>query len=77
MKRLYLGPKVRVRLPFVLIKKQKLLALLVAISLSFPVIAQELVFTDPKLETGTDRADGAVYRFKSVRPNVDALLKIN
>ena len=36
----------------------------------------ELVFKNPTLESGTALADNAVYRFKSVTNNVDALVKI-
>jgi Secretion system C-terminal sorting domain len=39
--------------------------------------AQELVFQNPQLEIGTAGADGAVYRFSNVLPNIDALVKIN
>jgi Secretion system C-terminal sorting domain len=36
----------------------------------------ELVFKSPKLESGTALADNAVYRFKDIANNVDALVKI-
>jgi len=38
---------------------------------------QELVFRNSSLASGTDRKDGAVYRFPSVTGGVDALIKIN
>jgi Secretion system C-terminal sorting domain len=37
----------------------------------------ELVFKNSVLETGMAGADGAIYRFPSVRTGVDALVKIN
>ena len=43
--------------------------------------AQELSFRDPELVSGTDKQDGAIYRFRNVitsgGPNVDALVTIN
>ncbi len=43
--------------------------------------AQELSFKDPELVSGTDKQDGAIYRFRNVitsgGPNVDALVTIN
>ena len=38
---------------------------------------QELVFDKPVLQSGTAGADGAIYRFPSVAPGTDALVKIN
>lgn len=51
--------------------------LLVAVSLT--IYAQpvpELVFQNPTPESGNAGADGAVYRFPNVAPNVDALVTI-
>ena len=39
--------------------------------------AQELVFRNPALVSGTGGANNAVYRFSSVTSGVDALVKIN
>jgi hypothetical protein len=44
---------------------------------SFTVSAQGLVFNNPTLSSGTDGADGAVYRFNNVTTNIDALITIN
>lgn len=41
------------------------------------VLAQGLVFKDPLLISGTDKSDGAVYRFSNVADKVDALLTIS
>lgn len=38
--------------------------------------AQELVFKNSSLSSGSSGNDGAIYRFPSVRANVDALVKI-
>ena len=53
----------------------------VFLTASLTTSAQELVFKDPQLESGSDKQDGAIYRFRNVitsgGPNVDALVKIN
>src|SRR6195952_5239096 len=38
---------------------------------------QELIFDKPVLQSGAAGADGAIYRFPSVAPGTDALVKIN
>lgn len=38
--------------------------------------APELIFTNPILVSGTDKKQGSVYRFNSVRPGVYALIKL-
>lgn len=63
-----------------LFTKVILLALCVAIAM--PSQAQdsqtvpELIFKNPTPESGVAGADGAVYRFPDVAPNIDALVKI-
>lgn len=52
-----------------------LFALLSVLCLS--VSAQELIFKDPVLQSGTDKANGAVYRFTKVNNKVDALVTIS
>jgi hypothetical protein len=62
------------------ISRQIMLGLLL-IPISFLSISQTLIphlsFRNPVLVSGTDKADGAVYRFSNVTTGVDALLKIN
>ena len=78
MKTLYLGPKVSMSLPFVLIQLRKLAAILIVTLFSLSAFSQELIFQNPTLESGTSGANGAIYRFRSVTANgnVDALLKV-
>src|SRR5215510_693611 len=76
MKTLYLGPKVNLSLPFVLSQTRTLIISVVAILFSLASFSQELVFKNPQLASGNDKADGAVYRFSNVAPNIDALLRI-
>jgi hypothetical protein len=62
------------------ISRQVMLGVLL-IPISFLSISQTLIphlsFRNPQLVSGTDKADGAVYRFSNVTTGVDALLKIN
>lgn len=76
MKTLYLGPKVKLSLPFVLSASRKFIIFLILIVSSLASRSQELVFRNPQLESGDGGSDGAVYRFGNVTNNVDALLKI-
>jgi hypothetical protein len=62
------------------ISRQVMLGVLL-IPISFLSISQTLIphlsFRNPVLVSGTDKADGATYRFSNVTTGVDALLKIN
>lgn len=49
-------------------------ALTTAVTNAQPV--PELIFSNPTLQSGTSGADGAVYRFPDVAPNVDGLITI-
>lgn len=77
MKLWYLGPKVNVSLPFALNGQKRLLTIMAAFFFSISGFSQELVFRNPQLESGINESDGAVYRFRNVATNIDALLKIN
>jgi hypothetical protein len=39
-------------------------------------ITPELIFNNPSLESGNGGSNGAIYRFPSVKPNVDALVTL-
>jgi hypothetical protein len=52
-------------------------AALLLVLTSFTVSAQGLVFSNPTLSSGTNGANGAVYRFSNVTTNIDALVTIN
>lgn len=60
----------------------KVMLLFICIALAIPSQAQdsqtvpELIFKNPTPESGVAGADGAVYRFPDVAPNIDALVKI-
>lgn len=60
----------------------KVMLVFICIALAMPSQAQdsqtvpELIFKNPMPESGTAGADGAVYRFPDVAPNIDALVKI-
>src|ERR1700733_2561350 len=60
---------------------KQVMLLSIMLTVSFLSIAQGLIphlsFRNPVLVSGTDKADGAVYRFSNVTTGVDALLKIN
>lgn len=73
----YLCPKAKVitiNLPLIL--RRSLLVILLAFYACY-VSAQELVFTNPVLVSGSAGEDGAIYRFTKVNNNVDALVTIN
>jgi len=55
----------------------KVLVIVAVASNPSPVLAQGLVFKDPVLVSGTDKSDGATYRFPNVADKVDALLTIS
>lgn len=57
---------------------RKIAFLFVLLSFSFISLAQvnELMFTNPKLESGKSGNDGAIYRFPQVMTDVDALVRI-
>ncbi|MBS1669684.1 MAG: T9SS type A sorting domain-containing protein [Bacteroidetes bacterium] len=46
------------------------------LSITLSSFSQKLVFRNPVLVSGVDKADGAVYRFSNVSPTLDALVKI-
>jgi hypothetical protein len=78
MKTLYLGPKVNLSLPFVLSKASRLVISVIALLFSLASFSQELVFWNPQLVAGIERADGAVYRssngFNAVVQNKQVML---
>ncbi|HEY8898189.1 MAG TPA: T9SS type A sorting domain-containing protein [Niastella sp.] len=73
MRKLYLNPK----------KKKKFLltgfmiALISLLSMPAGIQAQGLVFKDAQLVSGTEGADGAVYKFPNVTTNVNGYIKIS
>ncbi len=73
----YLCPQattISINLPSIL--RRSLILVLLAFY-AFFVSAQELVFKNPVLISGTHGDDGAIYRFTKVNNNVDALVTIN
>jgi len=78
MKLLYPSPKLNV---FFLSLVKTVLIVIFLVAYSYTVAnaqnAQELVFKNAVLQSGIAGADGAVYRFSSVMPGTDALVKIN
>jgi len=55
----------------------KVLVIVAVASKPSSVLAQGLIFKDPVLVSGTDKSDGATYRFPNVADKVDALLTIS
>src|SRR5689334_21015965 len=43
---------------------------------SAPKLIPELIFQNPVLVSGTDKAEGSVYLFKNVASGIDALLEV-
>ncbi|MEP7278960.1 MAG: T9SS type A sorting domain-containing protein [Bacteroidota bacterium] len=80
MKLLYPRPKRNV---FILSFLMKVVIAVLVLAAAFSSVANaqqtshELVFKNAALQSGTDGADNAVYRFSSVMSGVDALIKIN
>ena len=74
MKTLYLGPKVKLSLPFVLSKASRLLISVIAILFSIASFSQELVFRNSQLVSGIERADGAVNRFNTIVQDKQVML---
>src|ERR1700753_2605639 len=62
-----------------IIKQVTLIVIMLTVAvLSFSQsLIPHLSFRNGSLVSGTDKADGAVYRFSNVTTGVDALLKIN
>src|SRR5689334_23274441 len=58
---------------------KKVAVLAAALLISLAGFSQELIFKNPTLASaaGTDGQDNAIYRFKNVTTNVDALVTIN
>lgn len=79
MKFLYPTPKLKVFVFSFLIKVTVAVLVLVAgfSSVVNAQTSQELVFKGAVLESGTDGADNAIYRFPTVMTGIDALVKIN
>ncbi|MGB8193651.1 MAG: T9SS type A sorting domain-containing protein [Chitinophagaceae bacterium] len=76
MNYLYQSPKVNALLPFRVTLTRLLLVAVFATSLSFASSAQELVFQNPTLISGTSGQDDAKYRFPGVAAGIDAIVKI-
>ena len=77
MKLLYPTSKLNVFITSFIKAGVAVLLLVAAFSSANAQTTQELVFDNPVLQSGTDGADGAIYRFPSVAPGTDALVKIN
>lgn len=55
-----------------------MIAFVLSVQSSFSqTLIPELVFKNAVLESGSDRQDGAIYRFPNVATGIDALVKIN
>jgi hypothetical protein len=74
MKTLFLGSKVKMSLPFVLIQLSRLAISVIALLFSLASFSQEVVFCNPQLASGNDRSDGAVCRFSNVTNNKQVML---